>query len=122
MIDQWGIKTFDDLHFKYLVDQGKITGPKLTVPRPLSQSYTPGILSPHYWKSVRPSGVRLPFASAKYVQRPEQITDWEMTDEKNPMSKGRTIDELAKGLYETNNLTSQEKQFNTRLRNQNAIT
>lgn len=26
MIDSWGINTFDDLHFKYLVDQGKIKG------------------------------------------------------------------------------------------------
>ena len=23
MINQWGLNTFDDLHFKYLVDQGK---------------------------------------------------------------------------------------------------
>ena len=25
MIDSWGINTFDDLHFKYLVDQGIVT-------------------------------------------------------------------------------------------------
>eukprot|EP00965_Chrysotila_dentata_P072160 2384771-Pleurochrysis_carterae.AAC.2 len=117
MIDQWGINTFDDLHFKYLVDQGRISGPKLTIPRPLSQSYTPGILSPHYWKSKRPSRVRLPFASAQYGQQPENISDWKMKDEKNPMSKGRTIDKLAKGLYQTTNLRSSESRLNTDLRN-----
>ena len=26
MIDSWGINTFDDLHFKYLVDQGELVG------------------------------------------------------------------------------------------------
>ena len=29
LIDSWGINTFDDLHFKYLVDQGKVKGPHL---------------------------------------------------------------------------------------------
>eukprot|EP00965_Chrysotila_dentata_P065354 2166045-Pleurochrysis_carterae.AAC.1 len=105
MIDQWGINTFDDLHFKYLVDQGKISGPKLTIPQPLSQSYTPGILSPHYWKSTRPNGIRLPFASANYGQRPDSVEDWELKDERNPMTQGRTLDDLAKGLYNTTRLT-----------------
>ena len=27
MIDQWGVNTFDDLHFLYLMDQGKVGGP-----------------------------------------------------------------------------------------------
>jgi hypothetical protein len=26
MIDSWGINTFDDLYFKYMVDQGKLQG------------------------------------------------------------------------------------------------
>ncbi|AUD57304.1 hypothetical protein [Pleurochrysis sp. endemic virus 2] len=116
MIDQWGINTFDDLHFKYLVDQGKISGPKLTIPQPLSQSYTPGILSPHYWKSQRPKGIRLPFASAQYGQRPGRIEEWEMTDERNPMSKGRNIDQLAKGMYATSNLRNAERLLNTDVR------
>jgi hypothetical protein len=30
MIDMWGINTFDDLYFKYMVDQGKLKGPKLS--------------------------------------------------------------------------------------------
>ena len=30
MIDQWGVNTFDDLHFLYLMDQGKVGGPALT--------------------------------------------------------------------------------------------
>ena len=37
MIDSWGINTFDDLHFKYLVDQGKVDGPHLT------PNYKPGL-------------------------------------------------------------------------------
>ena len=30
MIENWGVNTFDDLHFLYLCDQGKIDGPSLT--------------------------------------------------------------------------------------------
>eukprot|EP00965_Chrysotila_dentata_P214638 6188299-Pleurochrysis_carterae.AAC.1 len=29
LIDIWGINTFDDLHFQYLLDQRKISGPTL---------------------------------------------------------------------------------------------
>ena len=32
MISKWGINTFEDLHFKYLIDQGDLDGPQLTMP------------------------------------------------------------------------------------------
>jgi len=49
MIDSWGINTFDDLHFKYLIDQGELKGPTLGPhPEPIDAWYTPGYLSP--WK------------------------------------------------------------------------
>lgn len=69
MIDTWGINTLDDLHFKYLVDQGKISGAKLGKRKPLDDEYQVGILAPYSNKNLagdfsdRSSGLRLPYAS-----------------------------------------------------------
>lgn len=103
MIDSWGINTFDDLHFKYLVDQGKLVGPALTQIYEAGASYAPGALSPFAWFSggdLRArNGLRLPFASAKFGKRPGNIQDWTLSDNGQPMSKGRGLKEMAKGLY-----------------------
>ena len=67
LIDSWGINTFDDLHFKYLVDQGKVKGPHLQADLiDQEQGYSAGYLSPFQFKNVRYAGVRLPFASARF--------------------------------------------------------
>lgn len=70
MIDQWGINHFDDLVFKYMVDQGKIKGPYLTETVPAGNAYTAGYLSPWgaAWQDQRQKGkgIRLPFASARW--------------------------------------------------------
>ena len=50
MIDSWGINTFDDLHFKYQVDQGKVDGPRLGRHANISDAYAPGLLSPWTFK------------------------------------------------------------------------
>ena len=47
MIDNWGINTLDDLHFKYLIDQGKISGSKLGKRRPVDALYKVGALAPY---------------------------------------------------------------------------
>ena len=67
MIDQWGVNTFDDLHFLYLMDQGKVAGPHLTTPgRDAGNKYQAGWLAPGAYRRDRNAGIRLPFASAKF--------------------------------------------------------
>ena len=83
MIDMWGMNTFDDLHFKYMVDQGKISGPQLTQPVEHPDRYAPGLLSP--WamlssasKREKAGGLKAPFDSARYGAKPEPGTDWRL--------------------------------------------
>lgn len=102
MIDSWGINTFDDLHFKYLVDQGKITGPRLMNRRaPIDDTYTPGWLSPYNFQSPRKTrnGLRLPFTSATHGRRPDDARNWTMDRSNRPLGRGNTEQELARGMY-----------------------
>jgi hypothetical protein len=102
MIDSWGINTFDDLHFKYMVDQGKVDGPRLQRPAPdLDASYTPGWLSPFNFQSKRKhqSDLRLPFASATFGKRPRNINDWTVDRQNRPLGQGNVENELARGMY-----------------------
>ena len=105
MIDSWGINTFDDLHFKYLVDQGKIQGPRLLNPRPpVDSSYTPGWLSPYNFQSPNKFGntkMALPFASAGHGRRPANPADWTLERENRPLGRGNTEQQLAEGMYDT---------------------
>ena len=102
MIDSWGINTFEDLHFKYLVDQGKITGPRLLNRRPrIDDTYTPGWLSPFNFQSPRKtsSDLRLPFASAQHGRRPLNVDNWTMDRSNRPLGTGNTEQQLARGMY-----------------------
>lgn len=102
MIDSWGINTFDDLHFKYLVDQGKITGPRLMNRRgEVDSSYTPGWLSPFNFQSPNKddSMMALPFASARHGRRPGPGQKWELNRSGRPLGKGNTENELAAAMY-----------------------
>ncbi len=106
MIDSWGINTFDDLHFKYLVDQGKIAGPRLMNRRlPVDSSYTPGWLSPFNFQSPRKgrNDMRLPFASAVHGKRPRDPENWTMDRSNRPLGRGNTEGELAMGMYANEN-------------------
>ena len=101
MIDSWGINTFDDLHFKYMVDQGKIDGPRLAKHADLKDVYAPGLLSPWSFLSNgdnNPDGVRLPFASATFGRRPAAPADWELRDT-NPLNQGKNTADLARNMY-----------------------
>ena len=102
LIDSWGVNTFDDLHFKYLVDQGKIEGPSLQRDTPYADdSYAPGFLSPSYFQGGgdnRPPGLRLPFASAKIGERPNNMDDWNLNNNQAVLGRGRTTGELAAGM------------------------
>ena len=67
MIDSWGINTFDDLYFKYMVDQGKLDGPTLSRGKlKLDDVYAPGILSPFAFatKFDKQNQLGLPFMSS----------------------------------------------------------
>ena len=66
MIDQYGVNTFEDLHFLYMLDQGKIAGPSLSNFALTDSKYSAGALSPFHYTRQRKRGLRLPFASANF--------------------------------------------------------
>ena len=82
MIDMWGINTFDDLYFKYLVDQKRIDGPSLQRgTKRVDDEYVAAYLAP--WRYPRPAigseHLYLPFASAKIGNQPKAPEDWRVT-------------------------------------------
>ena len=99
MIDSWGINTFDDLHFKYLVDQGKIQGPKLATMKSPAEGYKLGWLAPsNSWVvgGGKPrDGLKLPFASANYGARPDNPGQWQTGDEGQPLGGDRSLRGIA---------------------------
>ena len=96
MIDNWGVNTFDDLHFLYLMDQGKIDGPSLSKRVAKDAAYKPGWLAPYqFWQKEQP-GVQLPFASARAGQRPSQRTDWTQSDAGQPLAGDRDLNTMAR--------------------------
>lgn len=99
MIDSWGINTLDDLHFKYMVDQGKIDGPRLGRHRSLDDNYAPGLLSPWSFVSEREDTLKLPYASAQHGPRPQAGSgrSWRMVD--GPLNSGRKTGDMAKSMY-----------------------
>ena len=102
MIENWGVNTFDDLHFLYLMDQGKIDGPSLSRRKTKDAFYTMGPLAPAYMQQKRQTGVRLPFASASVGQRPAQPSDWAQSDSGQPLGSGRDINTLARSVMNLN--------------------
>ena len=101
MIDSWGINTFDDLHFKYQVDQGKIDGPRLERRRQTADEYAPGLLSPWTFQheAAGPT-LKLPFASAQYGKRPRRdARDWTLAADGQPFVRGREGSLLAASMY-----------------------
>lgn len=102
MIDNWGINTFDDLHFKYLVDQGKIDGPRLNRRTAKDASYKTGYLAPFQFFQKHTPGVNLPFASAQAGPRPANRNDWLQGDGGQPLGGQRGLNEMARHVMQLN--------------------
>ena len=103
MIDSWGINTFDDLHFKYLQDQGKITGPYLQTAVQPGLGYSSGMLAPAAFKSTRKAGIRLPFASARFGKSAADGESWVLPDGTDqPLAGGRDLNRMATQMYAAN--------------------
>jgi hypothetical protein len=102
MIDSWGINTFDDLYFKYMVDQGKLEGPQLTRPgKRLADKYAPGILSHMAFatKFNNQDTLNLPFDSAKTGRRPGTGFSWATLRTGQPFSEGGSRQAMANAMY-----------------------
>ena len=102
MIDSWGINTFDDLYFKYMVDQGKLTGPQLIRPgKRLADKFAPGILTYMAFatKFDNQDVLHLPFDSAKTGRRPNFPTGWRVSRAGQPLSEGGTRQDMANAMY-----------------------
>lgn len=90
LIDMYGINTFDDLMFKYMVDQGEISGPELARTKSAASAYTAGVFAPSRWKKPdRSDGnkMKMPFNSAKVGAKPAD--KWEL---QNPGPLGERND------------------------------
>ena len=112
MIDSWGINTFDDLHFKYLQDQGKIKGPYLANVAAPGKGYNSGLLAPAAFKSERKQGVRLPFASAQVGASAPNEGGWTMGDPGQPLAGSRGINTLATEMFKENIDPNAEQVYN----------
>lgn len=105
MIDMWGINTFDDLYFKYLVDQGRIKGPSLQRDTAaVDDKYVASYLAP--WRHRRPaiqSGtLNLPFASAKIGARPRDgdARNWRIDRTNKPFSTDGSREAFARAVFQ----------------------
>jgi hypothetical protein len=100
MIDSWGINTFEDLHFKYLVDQGKLTGPQLVhKSQPVDASYAAGVLSPWAFRHTQGSEMKLPFSSAAIGQRPPEGNSWTLDRQNRPLGNSNSQQAMATAMY-----------------------
>ena len=99
-----GINDFEDLRFKYLVDQGVLEGPELQRRVAKSSQYHAGYFSPWYFLSrfhkepiAGQKTLKLPFTSAKEGRRPDPNTEWSIKNEF--LSLGRNTDAIANEMY-----------------------
>ena len=89
-----------------MVDQGIITGPKLTEHVELEAKYTPGYLAPwkfNHWfdTTTEEKGLALPFDSANYGAKPQGGRgSWAFSNDTAPLGSGRDSLEYAKKLYQ----------------------
>ena len=103
LIDMFGINTEEDFNFKYLVDNGEISGPSLVYVESATDQYTAGVFSPAHWR-VEPrsekNNLKLPFSKSKYGHRPsaEQPNGW-MLKKTGALGKGNDTTEIVQGMF-----------------------
>ena len=100
MISQWGINTFDDMHFQYLLDQGKIDGPRLARHKDIGSQYADGYLSPWKFANSQEGNLRAPFAAATWGKNAgDNLDNWAVSGEGQPMGTDRGMKALAENMY-----------------------
>ena len=99
LIDMWGVNTLADLQFKFMVDQGKISGPQMATGQDIGRFYKMGTLAPWFWEKDRERGLKLPFASATTGRRPLNRQGWALNDDQQPYAGGRSIHQMAASLH-----------------------
>lgn len=102
MISQWGINTFDDMHFQYMLDQGMIDGPRLAKRRDIGSQYADGMLSPYKFLHVQGDAkLNAPFAGAVTgANAGDRLSNWALDNGAGTaMSTRRTPTQLANAIY-----------------------
>ena len=103
LIDMFGINTEEDFNFKYLVDQGEISGPSLVYVESATDQYTAGVFSPAHWRVTPRSAennLKLPFSKSKYGHRPsEDLKDGWMLKTPGALGKGNDTTSIVQGMF-----------------------
>jgi len=109
LIDMFGINTEEDFNFKYLVDQGEISGPSLVYVESATDQYTAGVFSPAHWR-VEPrsekNNTRMPYSKSQYGHRPDlkkNPNGWMLKDA-GALGKGNDTTEIVQGMFGSLNL------------------
>jgi hypothetical protein len=98
VIDMFGMQTPEDLEFKFMVDQGKLKGPRLLTERNAADMYTSTPLS--VWrfidrhatrtkKSLSGDTIAAPFDSAKWGPKPAASSNWTIARNRMPLGQGQ---------------------------------
>ena len=104
LIDMFGINTEEDFNFKYLVDNGEISGPSLVYVESATDQYTAGVFSPAHWRVQRRGedgkNLKLPFSKSKYGHRPsEDLEDGWMLKKPGALGKGNDTTSIVQGMF-----------------------
>jgi hypothetical protein len=101
LIDEWGVNSPSDLEFRYMLDQGYISGPTLQWdPKPPRDIYRHGILSPYAFMQRNyggeQRGVKIPFAESDFGQGKNTMAHNGVVNA--PLQMG-SDEELAKAMF-----------------------
>ena len=101
LVDEWGVNSPEDLEFRYLLDQGYITGPELKWEAKYGDEYQHGIFSPYAMFKQRDSdgsGFGVPYSGSAYGQHPGgEKPDWRIA-QTGPGGLG-SDEAMAKAIY-----------------------
>jgi hypothetical protein len=106
MIDQWGVNTFDDLHFLYMCDQGNFGDMPILTRRQTAtpgDKYAAGYFGPynHKKKGLKGNKMGMPFSSADYGLKPAAGQTWELDRAaiNRPASLGDSQGEMSMAVF-----------------------